>query len=183
MNWTVGMQNGITRARHTVAVLSDAYFRSTCGTAEWMAVRRADPEGLERSLIPVRIEACNRHPPGWNVERPDRAVEFRPRDALVVILPEQSGDRDRHGLDQKYGGPAMESSRTGGGRRPCRLRGGHESQSSPQPPGRPEREYSHHRAAATAAVRKSCRREHLSTGGSVAMRSVHSPGPRRPAPR
>jgi len=59
-HWTVGMQSGMTRARRTLAVLSDAYLRSSYGKTEWTAAYRADPHGFTRSLIPVRIEDCVR---------------------------------------------------------------------------------------------------------------------------
>lgn len=59
-HWTVGMQNGMTRASRTLAVLSDAYLRSSYGKTEWTAAYRADPHGFTRSLIPVRIEDCDR---------------------------------------------------------------------------------------------------------------------------
>ncbi len=54
------MQAGITEARQTIALLSHAYLRSVYGQAEWQAAARADPLGLARKLIPIRIEDCPR---------------------------------------------------------------------------------------------------------------------------
>lgn len=59
-NFVVGMQNGVTRAARTVAVLSEAYTRSQYGTAEWQAAWAADPTGIARRLLVVRVEDCPR---------------------------------------------------------------------------------------------------------------------------
>ncbi|WP_239309715.1 toll/interleukin-1 receptor domain-containing protein [Frankia sp. Cj3] len=59
-NFVVGMQNGVTRAARTVAVLSEAYGRSQFGTAEWQAAWAADPAGIARRLLVVRVEDCPR---------------------------------------------------------------------------------------------------------------------------
>ncbi|WP_131770583.1 toll/interleukin-1 receptor domain-containing protein [Candidatus Protofrankia californiensis] len=59
-NFVVGMQNGVTRAQHTIAVLSDAYARSLFGAAEWQAAFSADPDGFQRKLLVVRVEDCAR---------------------------------------------------------------------------------------------------------------------------
>lgn len=62
-NWTQSMQEGVTRATRTIAVLSEKYLTSLFGTAEWQEAWRADPDGAERKLIPVRVEDCER--PGF----------------------------------------------------------------------------------------------------------------------
>lgn len=59
-NWTQSMQEGVTRATRTLAVLSGEYLRSVFGTAEWLAAWRQDPDGAQRKLIPVRVEDCER---------------------------------------------------------------------------------------------------------------------------
>ena len=62
-NWTQSMQDGVTRATRTIAVLSENYLRSVFGTAEWLAAWSKDPTGAERKLLPVRVEDCDR--PGF----------------------------------------------------------------------------------------------------------------------
>lgn len=62
-NWTQSMQEGVTRATRTIAVLSDKYLTSMFGTAEWQEAWRQDPDGAERKLLPVRVEDCER--PGF----------------------------------------------------------------------------------------------------------------------
>jgi hypothetical protein len=62
-NWTQSMQDGVTSATRTIAVLSEAYSQSVYGTAEWLAAWREDPTGKQRKLIPIRIQDCSR--PGF----------------------------------------------------------------------------------------------------------------------
>jgi hypothetical protein len=59
-NWSVRMQDGITSAERTIAVLSEAYLGSVYGRQEWQAATLADPAGIHRKLVPVRIEDCAR---------------------------------------------------------------------------------------------------------------------------
>ncbi|WP_322768863.1 TIR domain-containing protein [Frankia sp. Cr1] len=59
-NWAVGMQQGVTNAAHTLALLSEAYLRSVYGRAEWQAAQAADPLGFAGRLIPIRIADCPR---------------------------------------------------------------------------------------------------------------------------
>ncbi|MFF5077021.1 FxSxx-COOH system tetratricopeptide repeat protein [Actinoplanes sp. NPDC000266] len=59
-SWVQGMQNGVTRARRMIAVLSEAYLSSVFGQAEWQAVWGTDPSGARRSLLTVRVEDCDR---------------------------------------------------------------------------------------------------------------------------
>ena len=62
-NWTQSMQEGVTGAARTIAVLSDAYLQSVYGTAEWLAAWAEDPDGKQRTLLPVRVQDCAR--PGF----------------------------------------------------------------------------------------------------------------------
>jgi len=57
-HWTSRMADGIGRATRTIAVLSPAYLTSVYGRREWEAAFRADPEGLARRLVPVRVVEC-----------------------------------------------------------------------------------------------------------------------------
>ncbi|HST49016.1 FxSxx-COOH system tetratricopeptide repeat protein, partial [Jatrophihabitans sp.] len=59
-NWIHNMQEGVTRAERTLAVLSDAYLESVYGGAEWQAAWAADPTGKQRKLLTVRITDCER---------------------------------------------------------------------------------------------------------------------------
>ncbi|OHV28131.1 TIR protein [Parafrankia colletiae] len=59
-NWVTGMDEGVTRAARTIAVLSHAYTRSVYGAAEWRAAWASDPTGATRKLLVTRIEDCPR---------------------------------------------------------------------------------------------------------------------------
>ena len=54
-NWIQGMQEGVTRARRTIAVLSPAYLESEYGEAEWQAAWGKDPAARDRKLLVVRV--------------------------------------------------------------------------------------------------------------------------------
>ena len=59
-NLLAEIPEGLQRSDRTIAVLSDAYVRSTYSSAEWHAVIAADPSGTQRRLLPVRIADCAR---------------------------------------------------------------------------------------------------------------------------
>ena len=59
-NWIQSMQEGVTRAERTIAVLSEAYLESVFGGAEWRAVWEQDPTGRGRKLLTVRAADCHR---------------------------------------------------------------------------------------------------------------------------
>ncbi|WP_306281951.1 toll/interleukin-1 receptor domain-containing protein [Frankia sp. AvcI1] len=59
-DWRFKMEQGVTQAARTIAVLSKTYLSSVYGGEEWRAARAADPEGLARKLLPVRVENCDR---------------------------------------------------------------------------------------------------------------------------
>lgn len=62
-NWANSMQEGVRRAKRTLAVMSPAYLDSVYGTAEWEVAWAADPLGQQRKLLTVRVEECDR--PGF----------------------------------------------------------------------------------------------------------------------
>src|SRR5256885_12388328 len=62
-NWTQHMQEGVTGAERTIAVLSDAYLNSVYGKAEWLVAWADDPAGEQRKLLPIRVQDCAR--PGF----------------------------------------------------------------------------------------------------------------------
>jgi hypothetical protein len=57
-NFVLEMQRAAEEASRTIAVLSPAYLKSTFAAPEWAAAFAKDPEGFERSLVPVRVEKC-----------------------------------------------------------------------------------------------------------------------------
>ena len=57
-NFVLKMHAAAQQTRHTIAVLSDDYMRSGFTSAEWTAAFAADPTGIERRLIPVRVREC-----------------------------------------------------------------------------------------------------------------------------
>ncbi|MBL7500315.1 TIR domain-containing protein [Frankia sp. CNm7] len=59
-NWFFQMDRGLEVAGRTVALLSHAYLQSVYGKQEWQSARAADPMGLARRLLPVRVEDCPR---------------------------------------------------------------------------------------------------------------------------
>ena len=62
-NWVNAMQEGVRRAKRTLAVMSPAYLDSVYGTAEWEVAWAGDPLGMKRKLLPVRVAECDR--PGF----------------------------------------------------------------------------------------------------------------------
>lgn len=59
-NWSAATFEGIAGSARTIAVLSEAYLRSVYGNTEMQAAWSADPQGIMRKLIPIRIEECER---------------------------------------------------------------------------------------------------------------------------
>lgn len=59
-NWVQRMQDGVSGAARTVAVLSPDYVGSVFGGAEWQAAWAADPAGRGRKLLTVRVAECER---------------------------------------------------------------------------------------------------------------------------
>ncbi len=59
-NWVRGMDDGVTGATRTIAVLSPDYLNSQYGQAEWRAVFAQDPVGTERKLLVTRVAKCER---------------------------------------------------------------------------------------------------------------------------
>jgi hypothetical protein len=59
-NWIQGVQSGVQGAARTIAILSDVYFQSVYGSAEWQAAWASDPQGTGRKLLTVRVTECDR---------------------------------------------------------------------------------------------------------------------------
>ncbi|MCK9922256.1 FxSxx-COOH system tetratricopeptide repeat protein, partial [Frankia sp. AgPm24] len=59
-NWVAKMDEGVSRARRTIAVLSEYYARSVYGKAEWQAAWVSDPLGADRRLLVFRVTDCPR---------------------------------------------------------------------------------------------------------------------------
>ncbi|MBB5871969.1 tetratricopeptide (TPR) repeat protein [Allocatelliglobosispora scoriae] len=59
-SWVNRMDQGVSQAERTVAVLSTAYTTSVYGKAEWQAAWAADPLGERSKLLVVRVEDCPR---------------------------------------------------------------------------------------------------------------------------
>jgi hypothetical protein len=58
-NFVFTMDEGIRLSSHTIAVLSPAYLRSAWARLESFGALHRDPLGRQRTLLPVRIEACD----------------------------------------------------------------------------------------------------------------------------
>ncbi|WP_235497860.1 toll/interleukin-1 receptor domain-containing protein [Frankia sp. R43] len=59
-NWVRGMDDGVSRARRTVALLSEGYAKSANCAAEWQAAWRRDQDARDRALLVLRTEDCPR---------------------------------------------------------------------------------------------------------------------------
>ncbi|MBD1854027.1 MULTISPECIES: tetratricopeptide repeat protein [Leptolyngbya] len=57
-NFVLDMHDAIDNTRRTIAVLSPNYLKSEFAQPEWAAAFVQDPKGKNRTLIPVRVEAC-----------------------------------------------------------------------------------------------------------------------------
>ncbi len=57
-NFVIEMQRAASKAARTVAILSPEYLESRFAASEWAAAFAQDPEGLNRSLVPVRVRDC-----------------------------------------------------------------------------------------------------------------------------
>lgn len=58
-NFVLEMQKAAAAAKRTIAVLSPDYLKaSRFGAAEWAAAFSNDPDGMKRTLVPVRIREC-----------------------------------------------------------------------------------------------------------------------------
>lgn len=93
-HWTTRMGEGTTNTGRTLAILSSAYLESVYGRAEWEAAYRADPQGLRRKLIPIRVEECDR--PGLlggivSIDVFDCAEDVARRRLLDAILEAEAG--------------------------------------------------------------------------------------------
>src|SRR4029077_4503467 len=53
-NFVLEMQHAAVSAERTIAILSPDYLKSQFAGPEWAAAFAQDPEGMKRSLIPVR---------------------------------------------------------------------------------------------------------------------------------
>lgn|GEM_PF-122218 len=84
-DWMFKMEQGITRSRRMIAVLSSAYLTSVYGGQEWRTVRAADPQGFARKLLPIRIEECERPGPLHTVVGFD-LFGLEPRTASAYLL-------------------------------------------------------------------------------------------------
>ena len=58
-NFVLEMQRATAEAKRTIAVLSPDYLsQSRFGASEWAAAFANDPDGMKRTLVPVRVRAC-----------------------------------------------------------------------------------------------------------------------------
>jgi hypothetical protein len=57
-NFVLEIQRAAAEATRTLAVLSPDYLTSRFAAPEWAAALAADPDGLKRRLMPVRVRAC-----------------------------------------------------------------------------------------------------------------------------
>ncbi|WP_250291430.1 toll/interleukin-1 receptor domain-containing protein, partial [Frankia sp. CiP1_Cm_nod1] len=113
-NWVRGMDDGVSRARRTLAVLSGAYAGSTYCQAEWQAAWREDPAGKDRKLLVFRVEDCPR--PGLLAQVvADDLFALAESDAQAVVVDAARSAAGRSGQDGR-GKPAVRPPFPPGGR-------------------------------------------------------------------
>jgi hypothetical protein len=57
-NFVLEMQRAAASAQRTIAILSPDYLKSRFAAPEWAAAFAQDPDGMKRSLVPVRVRDC-----------------------------------------------------------------------------------------------------------------------------
>jgi hypothetical protein len=96
-NFVLEMQRAAATAERTIAILSPDYVQSRFAAPEWTAAFAQDPEGMKRSLVPVRVREC--------------VVEgmLRPLVHIDLVGLEQTAARSEllHGLYAKRAKPAQ----------------------------------------------------------------------------
>ncbi len=114
-NFVVEMHNATQNAARTIIVLSPAYIeanrRSGFTTAEWAAAFKADPDGRQRKLLPVRVADC--HPPG--LLGPLVYLD------LVGLPADEAREKLLAGVKPGRGKPATAPGFPGGGKSPAPL--------------------------------------------------------------
>jgi hypothetical protein len=58
-NFVIEMQKAVCSSRRLIAVLSPDYLAARYPQPEWAAIFAADPEGIERKLVPVMVRRCD----------------------------------------------------------------------------------------------------------------------------
>src|SRR5688572_3351873 len=58
-NFVLRMQQGVSQAERTIAVLSPDFLASRFTQPEWAAAFQQDPTGAKGLLIPVRVSPCD----------------------------------------------------------------------------------------------------------------------------
>jgi hypothetical protein len=84
------MQKAATGMHKTIAVLSDNYLSAEYTHPEWAAAFARDPQGQERTLIPMRVQACTPRGLLGPIQYVD-LVALSAQDARVAILGAFSG--------------------------------------------------------------------------------------------
>lgn len=57
-NFVLEMQRGTHQSEQTIVVLSEAYINAEYTHPEWAAAFARDPRGVNRTLVPIRVEEC-----------------------------------------------------------------------------------------------------------------------------
>ncbi|WP_261571110.1 toll/interleukin-1 receptor domain-containing protein [Frankia gtarii] len=93
-NWVFMMNQAVTRAKRTIAVLSHAYLSSTRDGQEWQAAYNDDPTGITRKLVPIRVEDCKPDgvlSPLITVDLFDLALDTAQQRLLAAIRAAEAG--------------------------------------------------------------------------------------------
>ena len=57
-NSVLDVQRATAECEKTIAVLSEPYLKAAYTQSEWAAAFASDPQGLQRTLMPVRVGEC-----------------------------------------------------------------------------------------------------------------------------
>jgi TIR domain len=105
-NFVLQMQRAAVEAKRTLAVLSPDYLTSRFAAPEWAAAFAADPDGLKRRLVPVRVRAC-RLDGLWNALNHIDLVGVDEPTAQARPLAGIRGQRGKPQQRPQYPGSAM----------------------------------------------------------------------------
>jgi TIR domain len=105
-NFVLQMQRAAVEAKRTLAVLSPDYLTSRFAAPEWAAAFAADPDGLKRRLVPVRVRAC-RLDGLWNALNHIDLVGVDEPTAQARLLARIRGQRGKPQQRPQYPGSAM----------------------------------------------------------------------------
>ncbi|BAZ36740.1 hypothetical protein NIES4101_26600 (plasmid) [Calothrix sp. NIES-4101] len=90
-NLALEMQKATSGTKQTIAILSENYLNANYTHPEWAAAFSRDPQGKERTLIPIRVEECELVGLLANIRYVDLVGCTDEREARHLLIEELSG--------------------------------------------------------------------------------------------